>query len=159
GELADARAQLEEVKRRNLAKLEVPEKVRVSHILISTRDPSTEEELKAEQKKAKRQLAERVLARARAGEDFAQLVKEFTDDKPSLADHGEYILSRQDPFVPEFRAAAFSLATNQISDIVTSAAGYHIIKSHERILGKKLEFDKVAKQLKDALISQALQKR
>lgn len=159
GDLADARAQIEEVKKRNLARLEVPEKVRVSHILISTRDPKTDEELKPDKKKAQRQVAEKVLTRARAGEDFAKLVKEFSDDKASIPDGGEYILSRQDPFVPEFRAAAFSLATNQVSDIVTSAFGYHIIKSHERIPGKKLDFSKVAPQLKEALIQQALQKK
>ena len=157
GDLADARAQLEEFKNRNLARLELPEKVRVAHILISTRDTNTDQDLKPEQKKVKRQVAEKALTRARAGEDFAKLVKEFSDDKSST--NGEYILSRQDPFVPEFRAAAFSLATNQISDIVTTAYGYHILKSFERMPAKKLEFAKVAPQLKEALIQQALQKK
>ena len=159
GDLAEARGRVEEIKKLNLAKLEQPEKVRVSHILISTRDLKTDEELKPDQKKLKRQVAEKVLVRARAGEDFAKLVKEFSDDKPSLQDNGEYILSRQDPFVPEFRAAAFSLATNQISDIVTTAFGYHILKSHERIPARKLDFAKVAPQLKEALIQQELQKK
>lgn len=157
GELAEARKRVEDVKRLNLAKLEQPEKVRVSHILISTRDGDTEDELKPEQKQQKRQVAEKALARARSGEDFAKLVKEFSEDKGSIEDGGSYVFSRADPFVPEFKSASFSLGTNQISDIVTTMFGFHIIKLHEKIPAKKLDFAKVSPEIKEALIQQALQ--
>ena len=58
--------------------------------------------------------------------------------------HGEYKLSREDPFVPEFKSAAFSLNTNQVSDIVTSMFGYHILKLWEKIPAKKEPFNGVA---------------
>ncbi len=159
GDLAEARKRVEDVKKLNLAKLEQPEKVRVSHILIATRDKEIEEELPPDKKKQKRQLAEKVLARARSGEDFSKLMKEFSDDKGSPESQGNYVFSRDDPFVPEFKSAAFSLATNQISDIVTTTFGYHIIKLQERIAAKKLELTKVAPEIKEALAQQGLQSK
>jgi len=159
GDLAEARKRIEDIKRLNLEKLEQPEKVRASHILIATRDRDSEEELKPEVKKQKLQLARKVLARARGGEDFAKLVKEFSDDKEIGRDGGDYIFSRSDPFLPEFKSAAFSLGTNQISDVVTTMYGYHIIKLHEKIPPKKLEFSKVAPEIREALTQQALQSK
>ena len=159
GELADARRRVEDVKKLNLDKLEQPERVRISHILFATRDRNSDEEFKPEQKKQKRASAEKVLARARSGEDFAKLVKEFSEDMGAAETGGSYVIGRNDPFVPELKSAAFSLATNQISDIVTSAFGYHIVKLHERMPAKKLEFAKVAPQIKDALIQQGLQSK
>jgi parvulin-like peptidyl-prolyl isomerase len=60
--------------------------------------------------------------------------------------------------VKEFEAAAFTLQTNQISDIVTTQYGYHIIKLNEKIPAKKLEFDKVKTDVRTALESQAMEK-
>src|SRR6266850_730074 len=159
GDLAEARKRVEDIKRLNLEKLQQPEKVRASHILIATRDRETEEELKPEVKKQKLQLAQKLLTRVRGVEDFAKLVKEFSDDKETARDGGDYVFSRSDPFLPEFKSAAFSLGTNQISDLVTTMYGYHIIKLHERIPAKKLDFSKVAPEIKEALTQQALQSK
>ena len=159
GQLNEVRNKIEQLRRLNLADLEEPEKVRVSHIIISTRDKNTGDELKPDQKKSKRQLAEQLLRRIRGGEDFTKLMKEFSDDKRSLEKGGEYTITRQDQLAPEFKAAAFSLATNQISDIVTTIHGYHIIKSHEHTPSKKFEFAKIAPQLKEALTDQAMQRK
>ena len=52
---------------------------------------------------------------------------------------------------PEFEAAAFSMQTNQISDIVTTQYGYHIIKMSEKIPAHKLAYDEVKKKIKDYL--------
>ena len=149
--------QIEDLKKANLAKLEQPEKVRVIHLLIATRNRQNDEELPAEQKKVKRQQIEKLLARARAGEDFSKLVLEFSEDRGLKQTKGEYTFSRFDPFVQEFKAAAFSLQTNQLSDIVTTTFGYHIIKCLEKFPPKKLEFDKVSKDIKEALLQQELQ--
>jgi len=157
-QLGAVKRQIDELRTNNLARLGLPERVRVSHILVSTRNRETEEELPEDQKKAKRQLAESLLGRARAGEDFAKLVKEHSEDRNLKETNGEYTLGRQDPFVPEFKAAAFSLATNQISDLVPTVFGYHIIKLHEKIAPKKIEFEKVAAEIKDALLQQELQR-
>ena len=82
---------------------------------------------------------EGLLKRARAGEDFAKLAKEYSEDPGSKDKGGEYKFPRGQ-MVPEFEAAAFSLGTNQVSDIVTTRFGYHIIKLSEKIPARKVEY-------------------
>jgi peptidyl-prolyl cis-trans isomerase C len=141
----------------NPSRFEQPEMVRASHVLIGTRDVATGAEMTDEQKKAKHKVAEDVHKRALAGEDFAKLAKEYSDDPGSKDKGGEYTFPRGQ-MVPEFEAAAFSLGTNQISDIVTTQFGYHIIKLSEKIPAKKVELAKVSDDVKEGLKSQQLQK-
>jgi parvulin-like peptidyl-prolyl isomerase len=116
----------------NKGKFEQPEMVRAAHILFGTRDLTTQIELSDAQKATKKKLAEDVLKRARAGEDFAKLAKEFSEDPGSKDKGGEYTFPKGQ-MVPEFESAAFSMNTNQISDIVTTAFGYHIIKLYDKL--------------------------
>ena len=141
----------------NPSKFEQPEMVRASHVLISTRDPDTNKDLTEEQKAVKHKKAEEVLKRARAGEDFAKLAKENSEDPGSKDKGGEYQFARGQ-MVPEFETAAFSLKTNQVSDIVTTAYGYHIIKLSEKIPAKKIELAKVSPEIKEYLKQQEMQK-
>jgi peptidyl-prolyl cis-trans isomerase C len=142
----------------NPARFEQPEMVRASHILLMTTDPKTNAELTSDQKAAKRKEMEGVLKRARAGEDFAKLAKDYSEDPGSKDKGGEYKFPKGQ-MVPEFEAAAFSLNTNQISDIVTTKFGYHIIKLSEKIPAQKVEFAKAEPDIKDGLTQQALQKQ
>lgn len=141
----------------NPSKFEQPEMVRASHILISTRDPDSNQDLPEDQKNAKHKKAEDVLKRARAGEDFAKLAKENSDDPGSKDKGGEYQFARGQ-MVPEFESAAFSLQTNQVSDIVKTVYGYHIIKLSEKIPAKKIELAKVSPEIKEYLKQQEMQK-
>lgn len=142
----------------NPSRFEQPEQVRASHILIGTRDSVTGEELTEEQKKAKRKQIDDIRKRAVGGEDFAKLAKEFSEDPGSKDSGGEYTFGKG-RMVPEFEAAAFSLATNQISDVVTTSYGYHIIKLSEKIPAKVITLAEVSDDLKEALKSQELQKQ
>jgi peptidyl-prolyl cis-trans isomerase C len=142
----------------NPSKFEQPEMVRASHILLTTRDQQTNKDLSDDQKAAKRKKAEELLKRARDGEDFAKLAKEYSDDPGSKDKGGEYQFARGQ-MVPEFEAAAFSLKPNAVSDIVTTQFGYHIIKLSEKIPAKKVEMAKVASDIKDFLKQQQMQKR
>ncbi|TSA40658.1 MAG: hypothetical protein D4R57_01565 [Verrucomicrobiales bacterium] len=151
---ADAKKYYDE----NAAKFEQPEQVRASHVLISTRDMETGTEFTDEQKKAKKKVADDVRKRAAAGENFAKLAMEFSEDPGSKENGGEYTFSRG-KMVPEFEAAAFSLTTNQVSDIVTTQFGYHIIKLSEKIPAKVMALAEVSDDLKEALKSQELQKQ
>ncbi len=139
------------------ADFEQPEMVRVRHILLSTRDPDTHKQLSDADKAAKLKQIQGILKRARAGEDFVKLVKEYSDDTASKNNGGEYTFARGQ-MDPAFEAAAFSLAPNQISDVVTTVYGYHIIKLLEKIPAKKLEYAKVADRLKEELIAQKIRK-
>jgi peptidyl-prolyl cis-trans isomerase C len=141
----------------NPSKFEQPQMVRASHILLSTRDPETNKDLPDDQKAAKRKKAEELLKRARAGEDFAKLAKEYSEDPGSKEKGGEYQFARGQ-MVPEFETAAFSLKTNEVSDIVTTQYGYHIIKLSEKIPAKKIEFAKVTADVKEYLKQQQMQK-
>jgi peptidyl-prolyl cis-trans isomerase C len=142
----------------NPARFEEPEMVRASHILLMTTDPKTNTQLSDEQKAAKRKQMEGILKRARAGEDFAKLAQEYSEDPGSKDKGGEYKFARG-RMVPEFEAAAFSLGTNQISDIITTQFGYHIIKLSEKIPARKVEYDKAASDLKEWLTQQEMQKQ
>jgi peptidyl-prolyl cis-trans isomerase C len=141
----------------NPAKFEQPEMVRASHILLNTRDADGKD-LPDDKKLAKHKDAEVLLKRARAGEDFAKLAKENSDDTASRDRGGEYQFPRGQ-MAPEFEAAAFSMKTNEISDIVTTQFGYHIIKLSEKIPAKKVELAKVAPNVKDYLAQEQMRKR
>jgi len=148
----------------NPSQFEAPEMVRASHILISTKDPADtnlnpmlQKDLPPEQKAAKRKQAEDLLKRARAGEDFAKLAKQYSDDPGSKDTGGEYTFPRG-RMVPEFETAAFSLKTNEVSDIVQTSYGYHIIKLSEKIPAKKSELTpEIASRVKDFLRRQEVQ--
>ena len=127
----------------NPSKFEQPEMVHVSHILIRTQDPLTKADLPDDKKTAKRKLAEDLLKRAKGGEDWGKLVKEYSEDSGSKDKGGEYTFARSanaDPgraMEADFENASFALNPNQISDIVTTSYGYHIIKLIEKIPAKK----------------------
>lgn len=141
----------------NPDKFEKPEEVRAAHILISTQDPITRQPLPAEQKKEKKALAEQVLQKALKGEDFAKLAKQYSDDPGSKDNGGEYTFPRGQ-MVRAFEDAAFSMKTNQISDLVETQFGYHIIKLEEKIPASKVQFAEVESKIKDALTQQAVEK-
>ncbi len=86
-------------------------------------------ELDSKQTKAK---AEEVLKRVRAGEDFAKLAKEFSTDPGNKDKGGDLGWFGRGAMVPEFEEAAFKLKPGEVSDLVQTKFGYHIIKLDER---------------------------
>jgi peptidyl-prolyl cis-trans isomerase SurA len=106
-----------------------PATVTLKQIII-TPEPSPDARLAAREK------AEQALSRARAGEDFARLAREYSDDPASRQKGGELGWVRKGELVPRFEDALFRMRAGEISDIVESSFGYHIIKL-DRIRGNE----------------------
>ena len=111
------------------ADFEEPELAHARHILLLTIDPSTRPPtpLSTNTIAAKRKQIDELLKRAKAGEDFGALAKQYSEDPSSKENNGELREFPRGQMVPEFDAAAFSLAKDQISDVITTEYGFHII--------------------------------
>ena len=109
--------------------------VRVKHILLKTHDLVDGKlvELSKEEQENAKIKAEEALEKARNGEDFDSLVQEYSQDESSLAYNGEYTFMRGQGMDKNFEDASFDLKVNEISDLVKSSYGYHIIKMEEII--------------------------
>lgn len=153
-------AQVKKFYDENPARFEEPELVKMQHIHISTIDLATKREFPAAEKTKRRQLADQTLARIKGGEDFAKLVKEVSDDDRSKERNGEYAITRgtMEPAFAGIEAAAFSLRPGQVSDVLTSAFGFHIIKSLEKVPARQTPLADIAEKIRDGLRQQEVQK-
>lgn len=111
---------------KHLDEFQVPETVRASHILISTESTDPNSEPNAVKAKA-REKAEELLKEVREGGDFAALAKEHSAC-PSAAQGGDLGTFGRGQMVPPFEEAAFGLKAGEVSDVVETQFGYHIIK-------------------------------
>ena len=122
-------------------KAHLEDQVHARHVLITAgkaESPDAPNPAPSESDKAQaRAKAEQVLKRARAGEDFAALAKEFSSDPGSKDKGGDLGWFAAGQMVPEFDKAAFALQPGQISDIVETQFGFHIIKVEERRMAEK----------------------
>ncbi|MFZ1948157.1 MAG: peptidylprolyl isomerase [bacterium] len=109
----------------NRTQFQQPERVRASHILVTVAKEDTDA-----QKAEKRAKAEQILADLKGGADFAKTATEKSDC-PSKQQGGDLGYFGKGQMVPPFEAAAFSLKVGQLSDIVQTDFGYHIIKVAE----------------------------
>ena len=137
---------------------EQPETVHVRHILLLTMDTATRTPLSADQIEAKRKQIEDILKRVKAGEDFATLAQQYSEDPGSKVKGGELPPFSHGEMVPQFEAAAFSMQTNTVSDVVTTDYGFHIIKLLDKTPAEKVPFAKVLDKIKEFLVQQKTQK-
>jgi peptidyl-prolyl cis-trans isomerase D len=119
-----------------------PEQVRASHILFRT---------EGQDEAAVRAQAEEVLKKAKAGADFAALAKQHSQDEGSAPNGGDLDYFGRGRMVPEFDAVAFTLEPGQISDLVKTSFGFHIIKLVDKKVGTTRPLEEVRAQLQDQL--------
>ncbi len=87
----------------------------------------------AEEDRKARERAEDLKKRLEGGADFAELARKYSDDKGTAARGGDLGITSRGSFVPEFEATAYSLEKNEISQVVKSEFGYHIIQLLDRL--------------------------
>lgn len=122
------------------------ERLRASHILIRVPEGAG-----PDVKQSRRAKTDALLARIRKGEDFAAVAREASEDPGSASRGGELGVFAKGQMVPAFEQVAFALPVGQVSDVVESPFGFHIIKVHERVPAGKVPFETARDQIKNHL--------
>jgi peptidyl-prolyl cis-trans isomerase C len=118
-----------------------PEQIKASHILIKV-EPGADEMKKSEAK----QKIKNIQQKLNKGEDFATLAKEFSEG-PSKNNGGDLGYFKRGQMVKSFEDVAFALKTEEVSDIVETQFGYHIIKVIDKKPEKTVAYENVKKDL------------
>jgi peptidyl-prolyl cis-trans isomerase C len=111
----------------NKERFSLKESVRARHILIKTNKTMTEQDREAAKKKL-----ENILDQIKKGSDFAELASQYSEDTATNIKGGDLGFFNRGRMVPQFEDAAFSLNPGEVSGIIETAYGYHIIKVEER---------------------------
>ena len=122
-----------------------PERRRASHILL-TLDPDADEGKETEL----RSKLESLRARIESGESFADMAREHSQDPGSAPQGGDLGAFPRGVMVPEFEQAAFELESGQMSDIVKSSFGLHLIQLEEIIPGEGKSFEEARAEVEQA---------
>jgi len=146
--------QISEFYKKNPERFQQGERVRASHILVAV--PQNAD---AATKAKARAKAEGLLKRIKAGEDFAALAKENSEDPGSAIQGGDL----GPPFprgqmVGPFNDVAFKLAPGMVSDVVETQFGFHIIKVTEKHEARAVPLDEVRPQLTQFIENQNRQR-
>lgn len=160
----DFKAQIDAAKNQLLLTMLIREKVE-KKISVSDEDvrkfyasnPGQFQEV--EQRKARHILvkteseAKEILKTLKGGADFATLAKQKSVD-PSAANGGDLGWFSRGQLVPDFERAVFAMKKGQLSDIVKTQFGFHVVRLDDVNVRPKMEFEKVQAQIKDALVAE-----
>jgi peptidyl-prolyl cis-trans isomerase D len=135
-------ADIERAYNDNLSQYQTPEQIRASHILLKT---------EGKDDAAVKARAEALLKQARSGADFAELAKKNSEDEGTAPNGGDLDFFGKGRMVAEFDQAAFALKPGEVSDLVKTQYGYHIIKVMDRKDGATKTLADVRQQLNDQL--------
>jgi peptidyl-prolyl cis-trans isomerase C len=127
-----------------------PEQVKARHILIQVPKEASDEE-----KKKLKEKADEVLKKVKAGEDFTKLAAEYSDDPGTKSKGGDLGFFSKGSMVPAFEQAAFSLKPGEVSELVETEFGFHVIKIDE----KKEAVSEPFETIKEKVTKQALREK
>jgi peptidyl-prolyl cis-trans isomerase C len=142
----------EEYYRSNTGHFEEPEKIKASHLFISLEEDASD----ADRQKAQASI-ESLKVRLDAGEAFELLAKEASDC-PSAEDGGDLGFIARGTMDDVFEETAFSMQLHEISPIVKSSSGYHIIKATDRQQARLIPFDEVKEDIEQYLLDRKIHK-
>jgi peptidyl-prolyl cis-trans isomerase D len=126
----------------NIQQYSTPAQARASHILLKT---------ERKDDAAVKKEAEDLLAKIKAGASLEDLAKKHSQDEASAAKGGDLDFFNKGQMVPEFDKAAFELPIGQLSDLVKTSYGYHIIKVTDRKPAAQRTLAEVRAQIEDQL--------
>src|SRR5258708_1114632 len=134
-----------------------PEQAKVSHILIKTPLPGPDGKVDEKGVAAAQQRAEDLLKQLKGGAKFEDLAKKYSEDPGSAKEGGSLGWIGKGRTVPEFEKAAFSLPKGQMSDLVKSSYGFHIIRVDDKQDAHMKTLDEVKAQIEPVLKQQKAQ--
>jgi peptidyl-prolyl cis-trans isomerase D len=132
----------------------VPERVHARHILFAV--PS---DASAEEKDTIRATASEVLARVQAGEDFATLAKTYSEDTATAPDGGDLGFFPRGRMVQPFEEAAFRLSPGEVSELVETPFGFHIIKVEAKESKRVRPLTEVEEEIRQELTNERARER
>jgi peptidyl-prolyl cis-trans isomerase D len=147
GRMTASNQEIEALYKRNEATYSTPEQIRASHILFKT---------EGKDDAAVKKQAEAVLAKVKAGGDFAALAKQYSEDS-SKDNGGDLDYFGHGTMVKEFDDAAWALQVGQTTGLVKSQFGYHIIKLTDKKAATKRTMTDVRPQLEDQIKTEKAQ--
>lgn len=131
-----------------------PEQVRARHILIRTADDAD-----AAGKKAARERLEEIRRKLNDGADFAALAREYSQDPGSKEKGGDLGFFGRGRMVEAFEQAAFALADNEISPVVETDFGFHLIQVTGHRAAEKRSLEGVEPQIVEHLKQERIRER
>ena len=120
--------ELQRYYRRNLDQFEIQEQVKAAHILLRVQKDADTETVQS-----RRELANTLLKQLQEGADFAQWAKTYSDDKSNAAQGGELGTFTRGTMVSEFEDIVFTLRPGQLSPVIQTPFGFHIVKVEEYV--------------------------
>jgi peptidyl-prolyl cis-trans isomerase D len=135
----------------------VPEQAKVSHILIKTPLPGPDGKVDEKGVAEAQKRAEDLLKQLKAGAKFEDLAKKYSEDPGSAKEGGSLGWIGKGRTVPEFEKVAFSLPKGQISDLVKSSYGFHIIRVDDRQDAHMKTLDEVKGEIEPVVKQQKTQ--
>jgi len=140
---------IEEYYKTHQDEFKVPEKIKVSHILIAVAPDAPEKE-----KKEKQAQAEEILAKVKAGEDFATLAKKYSEDTKTKNKGGVLGFFSKGSKDPALEKAAFNLKKGEVSNLIITSKGYQIVKLIDRKAAKTKSFEESKSRISNKLQQQ-----
>ena len=134
----------------HLADYRVPNRVKVAHILFKTTGKTPAQDAALEK------TAQEVLAKIKAGADFGQMAKKYSEDSASAANGGVIGWIERGQTVKAFEDVAFALNPGQVSGLVNTSYGIHIIKVLDKQTAHLKTFDEVKDSIRSTLMAQKL---
>lgn len=128
--------------KQNIQQYSTPEQIRASHILFKT---------EGKDEAAVRKVAEEVLKKAKSGADFAALARQYSDDDSNKKQGGDLDYFSKGTMVKEFDDVAWAMQPGQISDLVKSPFGLHIIKLVDKRPANTKTLAEVRPQIEDQI--------